>query len=193
MGKKWISLCLIHCQNLPCHSWLLSACLRFSRLVSPHPSMCFLVAFSGVTVLGGFFLQTTLLPQIWRRNTANPSFNMEPYFLSGWCFRIPSRCPEGSHAASICSNGSDTQAGRRTGTNEQLRKTIKPLISIFVKQVHGAAAFGTGQNRTERKGCRKADINENDESWAHYRGPQCAPITIDTIKVMVKWRSSKTS
>lgn len=155
MEKKWISLCLIHCQNLPCHSWLLSACLRFSRLVSPHPSMCFLVAFSGVTALGGFFLQTTLLPQIWRRNTANPSFNMEPYFLSGWCFRIPSCCPEGSHAASFCSNGSDTQAGRRTGTNEQLRKTIKPLISIFVKQVHGAAAFGTGQNRTGGKVAEK--------------------------------------
>lgn len=47
--------------------------------------------------------------------------------------------------------------------------------------------------KTERKSCRKSDINEDDESWAHYRGPQCAPITIDTIKVMVKWQRSKTS
>lgn len=117
---------------------------------------------------------------------------MDPDFLSGWCFCIPSRCPEGSHVASVCSYGSGTQAGRRTSRNEQLRKTIKSLISIFVKQVLGAAAFGTSQNRTEGKSCRKADLNEDDESWAHFRGPQCAPITIDTMKVMVKWRSSKT-
>lgn len=55
-------------------------------------------------------------------------------------------------------------------------------------QVRTGRAAKDGEEKLQ-----KADIHEDDESWAYYWGPQCAPITIDTIKVMVKWKRSKTS
>lgn len=67
--------------------------------------------------------------------------------------------------------------------NEQLRNAIKAQISIFVERVHGAEAFGAGQSRTSSKGRRGkvADFNEG-ESWAHYQGPQCAPVPMVTLE-----------